>query len=274
MTSAGAGGIVPTLSAADLVAGVPQLSEAAELEAISRFDVASGSLTPMHLLEIAALLRDRFAAGDIDGAVVVQGTDTIEDTAFVLDLLVGRGRAVVVTGAMRSPQTPGADGPANLLAAVRAAADPQLRSTGVVALLNDEIHAARWVQKSHTALTSAFASPSTGRIGIVAEGRVRLDMLPLRSEIAFDIDRLLAAAPCPVAQVPLGLGEDGRLLATLPGLGYRAAVIEAVGGGHVPGEAAETSVGSSLRCRSCSPRACAAARCSRAPTAIRARRWT
>jgi L-asparaginase len=235
MTSAGAGGIVPTLSADDLLAGVPQLKDVAALEAVSMFGLPGASLTITHLIDVARFLRKRFAEG-MDGAVVVQGTDTIEDTAFVLDLLVGGSHPVVVTGAMRGPQAAGADGPGNLLAAVRVAGDARLRGLGAVAVLNDEIHAARWVQKSHTGLTSAFESPGAGRLGIVSEGQVELLMTPLRKAITIDLDK---AAQCEVALVSLGLGDDGRLLSTLPGLGYAGAVVQGMGAGHVPAAAVE-----------------------------------
>jgi L-asparaginase len=188
------------------------------------------------------LLRARLdgAPASPVGAVVVQGTDTIEDTAFVLDLLATQGDApVVVTGAMRGPQAPGADGPANLLAAVTAAADPQLRGLGAVVVLNDEIHAARWVQKTHTALPSAFASPGSGAIGAVVEGRVQLFARPEGRIVLPPQAVHCDAAPAAIAQVALGLGEDGRMLPALRGLGYAGAVIEGMGAGHVPAACAE-----------------------------------
>lgn len=188
-----------------------------------------------NLIDVAGVLKEQFAAG-FDGAVVVQGTDTIEDTAFVLDLLTDGTHPVVVTGAMRGPQAAGADGPANLLAAVTTAADKRLAGLGVVVVLNDEIHAARWVQKSNTALTSAFTSPGTGCIGVVSEGRVELMMTPQR-----DIARITAPLEIDsrVALVSLGLDEDGRLLPVLAGAGYSGAVIEGMGAGHVSVAAAE-----------------------------------
>ncbi len=228
-----AGGIVPTLTAADLLASSPKLATVARIEALTLFGLPGASLSLQQLSEVAALLREKFAAG-FDGAVVVQGTDTIEDTAFVLDLLVGDARPVVVTGAMRGPQAAGADGPANLLAAVTVAADPRMGGVGAVVVLNDEIHAAQWVQKSHTALPSAFTSPDAGRIGVVAEGQVELRMVPrrLRPRIGANAGR-----SADVALVSLGLGEDGRLLPALAGLGYAGAVIEGLGAGHVPAAA-------------------------------------
>ena len=230
MTRSEAGGITPTLTADKLVESVPQLAGVATLEAITQFSMPGASLSIRNLAEVAQLLNQRLQ-GDIDGAVVVQGTDTIEDTAFVLDLLVRSPRPVVVTGAMRGPQAAGADGPANILSAVTVAADTRLSGMGVVVVLNDEIHSARWAQKSHTALTSAFTSPGTGCMGFVAEGRVELMMTPQR-HIA-PLQGPLAHDHA-VAQVSLGLGEDARLLPTLQGLGYSGAVIEGMGAGHVP----------------------------------------
>ncbi len=230
MTNSAAGGIAPTLTADHLIASVPQLAQVANLEAITQFSMPGASLSIQNLADVARLLQTQFAAG-IDGAVVVQGTDTIEDTAFVLDMLAGHDKPVVVTGAMRGPQAAGADGPANLLAAVTVAADRRVAELGVVVVLNDEIHAARWSQKSHTSLTSAFESPGTSRIGIVAEGRVEIFMHPIKNllPITSALDH-----PSRVAQVSLGLGEEGWLLPALSGLGYTGGIIEGMGAGHVP----------------------------------------
>ena len=98
-------------------------------------------------------------------------------------------------------------------------------------VLNDEIHSARWVQKSHTSLTSAFTSPGTGNMGFVAEGRVSLMMTPRRTLSPIQGPLRNDGA---VALVSLGLGEDARLLPVLPQLGYTGVVIEGMGAGHVP----------------------------------------
>jgi L-asparaginase len=135
------GGIAPRLGAAELVASVPALAEVAEIEAHSPFRLPSPSLTPDNLVEVARRIEEGFDSG-FDGAVVIQGTDTIEESAFILDLLVGGEKPVVVTGAMRGADAPGADGPANLLAAVRVAAAPEARGLGTLAVLNYDIHAA------------------------------------------------------------------------------------------------------------------------------------
>ncbi|MFA7665896.1 MAG: asparaginase [Burkholderiaceae bacterium] len=235
MTPGGPGGLVPTLSAADLVASVPGLDRLARLETVSPMRVASASIPVDALVELAAELGRRLA-GEFDGAVVIQGTDTIEESAFLLDLLVPGDAPVVVTGAMRGPQTPGADGPANLLAAVSVAAAPAARGLGALAVLNDQIHAARWVSKGHTALPSAFVSPSAGPLGLVAEGRVLIHARPSRFAPVVLPPQAPLHQDCPVALVRMALGDDDRMLRALPSLGYRGAVVEAMGAGHVPAD--------------------------------------
>ncbi len=233
MVPSEAGGITPTLGAADLVAAVPALAEVAEIEAVSPLRVASPSLTPENLIDVATRIEAAFA-GDVDGAVVVQGTDTLEESAFLLDLLVAGEKPVVLTGAMRGADAPGADGPANLLAAARVAASPLARGLGALVVLNYDIHAARFVQKSHTALPSAFLSPLAGPLGAVIEDEprlyLRLERLPcLAAE---------GGPPAPIALVRCPMGDDTRLLRALGGLGYAGVVIEGMGAGHVHADAA------------------------------------
>ncbi len=228
-----AGGITPKLGAAELVASVPALAELAEIEAESPLRVASPSLTLADLVAVAQRLEAAFAAG-VDGAVVVQGTDTIEESAFLLDLLVAGDQPVVVTGAMRGADAPGADGPANLLAAARVAVAPESRGLGTLVVLNYDVHAARFVQKSHTALPSAFLSPLTGSIGTVIEGRpcyyARIERQPCLGTAA--------GPPEPVALLRATMGDDTRLMAAVADLGYAGAVIEGMGAGHVHADAA------------------------------------
>jgi L-asparaginase len=227
------GGIAPRLGAAELVASVPALAEVAEIEAHSPFRLPSPSLTPGDLVEVARMIEEGFDSG-FDGAVVIQGTDTIEESAFILDLLVAGEKPVVVTGAMRGADAPGADGPANLLAAARVAAAPEARGLGTLAVLNYDIHTARFVQKSHTTLPSAFLSPLVGPLGAVVEGRPRFFVRVSRAPTLPSAD----GPPAPVALVKWAMGDDGRLLNALPDLGYAGVVVEGMGAGHVPADAA------------------------------------
>ena len=233
MVPSDSGGIEPKLGATELVASVPALADVAEVEAHSPFRLPSPSLTPSNLLEVAHMIEEGFASG-FDGAVVIQGTDTIEESAFILDLLVAGEKPVVVTGAMRGADAPGADGPANLLAAARVAAAPEARGLGTLAVLNYDIHAARFVQKSHTTLPSAFSSPLVGPLGAVVEGRPRFFVRVSRAPTFYTAD----GPPAPVALVKWAIGDDGRVMGALPGLGYAGIVVEGMGAGHVPADAA------------------------------------
>lgn len=228
MVPSAGGGIAPKLGAAELVASVPALADVGSIDARSPFRLPSPSLTAANLVEVAGEIEKAFVSG-FDGAVVIQGTDTIEESAFLLDLLVTGDKPVVVTGAMRGADAPGADGPANLLAAARLAASPEARGLGTLVALNYDIHAARFVQKSHTALPSAFLSPLAGTLGVVAEGEARFFVRVSRNRCLPIAD----GPPAPIAMVKVAMGDDGRLLSTLPGLGYAGAVIEGMGAGHV-----------------------------------------
>jgi L-asparaginase len=233
MVPTASGAITPMLGAAELVASVPRLADVAAIEAVSPLRMASPSLTISDIIDVARRIESAFAGG-IDGAVVIQGTDTIEESAFLLDLLVPGEKPVVVTGAMRGADAPGADGPANLLAAARVAASEDARGLGTLVVLNYDIHAARFVQKSHTALPSAFLSPLSGPLGTVIEGRPRFYVRVVRR-------RCLASAngpPAPVALVKVPMGDDTRLIAAVADLGYAGAVIEGMGAGHVHASAA------------------------------------
>jgi L-asparaginase len=226
----GAGGVTPRLGARDLVEAVPQLQEVAALETVSFRQVASSDLTLQDLIALAAQITDCFEAG-AGGAVVTQGTDTIEETSFALDLLVRDHRPVVVTGAMRNPTLAGPDGPANLLAAVQVAAAPEAAGLGTLVVLNDEIHAARFVRKTHTSSPATFHSPTAGRLGWLTEGRPRIAFrAPALEGVPSGVNEEVA----PVALLTSALGHDARLIAQVETLGYAGLVIEAFGGGHVP----------------------------------------
>ncbi|WP_181706791.1 asparaginase [Chthonobacter rhizosphaerae] len=225
------GGIAPSLTGADLVAAVPALAGAADISVATPFLVPGASLTFPQIAEVRALAAAAVETGAA-GVVVVQGTDTIDETSFLLDLAWTADKPLVVTGAMRGAGAPGADGHANLLAATLVAAAPAARGQGVLVVLNDEIHAARLVEKTHTGLPSAFASPGFGPLGHVMEGEARISLSPRRPK-APPIPPDATDLP-PVAIAKVTLGDDGRLIRALPDLGYQGLVLEAMGAGHVP----------------------------------------
>src|SRR6266487_3151364 len=230
MAPAGPGGVVPALSAEQLVDSVPGLADLdVEIDAVNFRQLPGASLTFDDLDELAGAIRDRFAAG-ADGIVVTQGTDTIEETAYLLDLYHAGPQPVVVTGAMRNPTLAGADGPANLLAAVQTAASDQARGLGVLVGLADEIHAARRVRKTHSTADATFQAPNGGPLGYLVEGTVRLLNRPTHRTV---VPAPIAGRRPHIALVTVALGDHGVLL---DGLAERVdgAVIAAFGVGHVP----------------------------------------
>ncbi len=232
----GGSGVAPSLTGEALVEDVPEISEVAEVTAESFRQVPGSELTLEDLIELSKEIEGRIDGGAL-GVVVTQGTDTIEETSFVLDLLVNRDAPVVVTGAMRNPTLPGAEGPANLLASVRIAASEAARSLGAVVVMNDEVHAARFVQKTHTSNPATFRSPLAGPIGYVFEDNVRIATRPVGRR---HIDLPEETQDCPVALYTVGLGDDGRLLAQVGELGYDGLIVEAFGVGHVHSVMVET----------------------------------
>jgi len=230
MTQAPGGGVSPALSAPELLAAVPGLDGlAAELRTVDFRRKPGASVSFGDLFELSAAIRAALDNGGT-GAVVTQGTDTIEEAAYVLDLLLDTDAPIVVTGAMRNPTMAGADGPANILAAIQVALSPAARGLGCLVVLGDQIHAARWVRKTHTASAAAFASPGHGPLGEVVEGRVHLPVALRRRSPVLSPD---PARRVQVGVATVGLGDDGSLA---DALGERAdgLVIAALGVGHVP----------------------------------------
>ena len=218
-------GVRPALSADALVEAVPGLDAIADIGAESFRSLPGAHLQMSDLVALSHAVAGR----DEDGFVVTQGTDTIEETAFALDLLHDGDAPLVVTGAMRNPTMPGADGPANLAGAVRVASSSAARGQGVLVVFDDTVHAARFVRKSHAFRPSAFTSAGVGPLGWVTEDRVRLP-LAVRRRVHVDVR---PDAPLPrVSLLTAVLDDDGGLLPAVSeadGL-----VIEAMGVGHLP----------------------------------------
>jgi len=227
-----AGGVTPTLTAGQLAAAVPGLGDVAHIEAETLFQLPSASISCENVLTALKWASEQVEQG-ATGVVLTQGTDTIEETAYLMDLYWQRPEPLVVTGAMRPPRAAGADGPGNLLSAVLTAASGQSRQRGVLVVLNDVIHAARYVRKRHTTAVQAFESPETGPQGMVVEGIVRYfhgvaPRAPRLPEPPKDRQNTR------VAIVQTWLGDDGELADMVQQAGYDGMVIAGMGGGHVP----------------------------------------
>jgi len=227
------GAVRPAVGAGELVAGVPGLERfEARVEEIDR--VNGWNVTPARMLQAAA--RAQAALGDdaVSGVVVTHGTDTVEETAFLCDLLVRSDKPVAFAAAMRSGGEIGADGPRNLLNAAHVAADPAARGLGTVLVLNDELHAARWARKQDSFRVSAFASPGHGPIGFVTPAGVRVLRRPGPIGDVAVPERL--DRPVPVVQTYTGM-EEHLVETVLDATGAAGLVLEGTGLGNVPGTA-------------------------------------
>jgi L-asparaginase len=239
-----AGGNVPVLSGADILAQVPGLAEIAEIVAIDRGLTPASHFSFRELFGIHEAIEAASADPQVDGTVVVQGTDTIEETAFFFDLLHGGRKPVVVTGAMRASSAPDYDGPANILDAVRVAANGAMAGAGVVVVLAGSIEPADDVTKTHTTAFDTFRSLNRGSLGRVEEGRVEVfrERGPRRH-----VDATSAAER--VHLVTATVAMDGTPIDALRAAGADGFVVEATGGGNTSADllaAAERAMAAGL----------------------------
>ncbi|MER5980602.1 asparaginase [Streptomyces sp. NPDC001857] len=227
---------VRRLNGADLTAAVPGLARLGTTLDIHDIDaVPSANLTFTHVLDLVDCASHAVKAG-ARGVVVTQGTDTLEETAFLADLVWPHTEPFVLTGAMRNPTLAGPDGPANLLAAARTAASPASHGLGALVVFNDEIHAARWVRKTHSTSTAAFASPNTGPIGHVIEGHARVLTTPARHRTSYPRPEALDTTRVGLHTVTLD--DDADIVAAVAEKSH-GLVIAGFGVGHVPSELAD-----------------------------------
>ena len=217
----------PALDGEAVVAAVPGLADVAGLQTRSVLELPGAHLSNADALVIARAALAETAAGR--GVVITHGTDTIEETAVLCDVLHGGSEPIVVTGAIRPSSAAGADGPANLLDAVAAAGAPQTADLGALVCFAGELHGARVVRKVSSVSPAAFGSPLHGPLGHVAEGRVRIGARPTRPAALPVPESLDARVPI----VPTFLGDDGAGLRAALRDGADAIVFVAFGAGHV-----------------------------------------
>jgi len=220
-------GVRPSLGAVELLAAVPGLSDVAEVTATTLATVPSGQLQPVDVVGFARWAAE--AAGSADGVVLVQGTDTIEETAYLLDRSLPAGTPVVITGAMRNSSELSWDGPANLMSAVEAAASPDARGRGTMVVMDEEIVQGAEVVKTHTEQAGTFRSPNWGPLGITDKGRA-LFYRESRRKPAMAPERPVT----PVDLIKIVAGADARLVEASLDSGAHGIVLEALGRGNVP----------------------------------------
>lgn len=224
-----AGGAVPVLAGKDILGLVPQLNDIADLEVDDFGSFPGPHMTPDRMWELRNRIAVHVRRPEVEGVVVTHGTDSLEESAYLVARSVSDDKPIVFTGAMRTSSDLGWDGPANLGASVRVAASHEARGFGVLVVMNDRIYAGLDVTKAHTHILDAFESPGLGPLGVVDDGRV--------------IFRRALPAPCetldprslggPVDIVLAYAGSDSRLLDAAR-KDAKGVVIAAMGRGNIP----------------------------------------
>lgn len=222
------GGAVPRLTGAEILNAVPGIDRVARLEVREFGRFPGPHMTTERMWELRAAVLAAHAEG-ADGVVLTHGTDTIEETAYLLDRSLPDEIPTVVTGAMRNSSELSWDGPANLMSAVQVAASPEARGRGAMVVMDEEIVQGREVVKTHTEHTGTFRSPNWGPLGITDKGRV-LFYRESRRRPALTPD----APATPVDLVKITAGADSRLVEASLASGARGIVVEALGRGNVP----------------------------------------
>lgn len=222
-------GLVPAVSGSELVEAVPELKSELPIEVIEFSNIPSPHMTPNKMLALAKEV-DRIATdGSVAGIVITHGTDTMEETAYLLSLTVTTTKPIALTAAMRSGGEASADGAKNILTAVRTVSDKHTAEMGIVVVMNEEIHSARTVSKTHSANPHAFTSPGWGAIGYADEDRIVWRYRPLDREY-IPTDTLTED----VYLVKMATGQDDLLLRCLIERQVNGIVIEGFGRGNIP----------------------------------------
>ncbi|GGF09209.1 L-asparaginase [Halobacillus andaensis] len=207
------------------------LSGSTEVEDEILFYLPSPHIRPDHMLELGQFIHEKLAVQHYDGIVVTHGTDTLEETAYFLDLFLQTRKPVIVTGAMRSSNEIGSDGLYNLLSAIKVASCDEAQDKGVLVVMNDEIHTSRNVTKTSTSNVATFQSPQYGPIGITTKNDVFFHHKST-SHDSYPIQQLTKK----VVLIKAYAGMDGSIIEAARESGANGMVIEALGQGNLPPE--------------------------------------
>ncbi|CAC9083010.1 TPA: asparaginase [Staphylococcus aureus] len=210
------------------------INQYAQIDELNPFNVPSPHMTIQHVKQLKDIILEAVTNKYYDGFVITHGTDTLEETAFLLDLILGIEQPVVITGAMRSSNEIGSDGLYNYISAIRVASDEKARHKGVMVVFNDEIHTARNVTKTHTSNTNTFQSPNHGPLGVLTKDRVQFHHMPYRQQALENVNEKLN-----VPLVKAYMGMPGDIFSFYSREGIDGMVIEALGQGNIPPSALE-----------------------------------
>jgi len=222
---------IPALSSEEIMAMVTNIEKFAEIEIINYGELPGPHMTPSKMIELSNIVRETISRDDIAGVVVTHGTDTLEETAYLLDLTIKSEKPIIVTGAMRNSSELGYDGPSNLSGAICTAISSEARNKGVLVVMNNEVNAASEVTKTNTLSLDTFKSPEFGPLGIVDNDEVIFyrDIINHDHIETNKIESQVALLKC-------GSGMNSDIINFCIDSGYKGIVIEALGRGNIPFE--------------------------------------
>lgn len=220
---------VPAITGDDLLRMVPGIADIASMEVLNHSNLPSAYLGPVQWMALTQQVQATLARPEVSGVIISHGTDSLEETAFWLDLTVASEKPIVVFGAQRNASEPDSDGPRNLLAAVRVAIDSQSRGCGALVVMNQQIGAAREATKTHTLNVESFQCGPAGFLGTVDPDRVVYTRKPLRRQHVAVVKQQMPS----VEMVMMYGGCNGSLLTHAVALGAKGIVVQALGLGHV-----------------------------------------
>lgn len=206
--------------------------EGIQVHALDFFNLPNPHIKPKHMLVLYQKIKEE--ADNYDGVVITHGTDTLEETAYFLDTMEVPHMPIVLTGAMRSSNELGSDGVYNYLSALRVASDDRAADKGVLVVMNDEIHAAKYVTKTHTTNVSTFQTPTHGPLGLIMKQEI-LYFKTAEPRVRFDLDHIQGLVPIISAYA----GMTDELIDMLDLEHLDGLIIQAFGAGNIPKETAQ-----------------------------------
>ncbi|MFZ8102404.1 asparaginase, partial [Staphylococcus arlettae] len=201
----------------------------ADVTEITPMNVPSPHIQIHHIQQLKQIIEEAHSIHEYDGYVITHGTDTLEETAYLLDLSMDITQPVVITGAMRSSNEIGSDGLYNFISAIRVASTDEAANNGVMVVFNDEIHTARNVTKTHTSNTNTFQSPNHGPLGVITKNSVQFHHRPYDHMILNNIN---AELNIPLIKAYMGMKSD--VLSFYSNENVDGIIIEALGQGNLP----------------------------------------
>lgn len=228
------GGAVPYFHGEELVEMIPEVNDLANINIYNFGNYPGPHMTPELMFKLSGVIKENISKNEVDGIIVTHGTDTLEETAYLLDLTIKTDKPIVVIGAMKTSSEPDWDGPKNLLDALHICNNENSKGKGVLVCLNGEINAASEVTKTHTEDIETFHSLDFGALGYVDKGRVWFNRMPRKLEV---IETEKINSNVDIIKVYAGIKE--KLFKLIADTNIGGLVVEALGVGNVPPPAFE-----------------------------------